>query len=325
REIQHPAHPAHPLIRLDFTNTCGPPRECDACGLAIEGVPLGCPECDFDLHMRCADSLLRSVTHYSPEHNTYCFIELVVLVKMVVSYAKEMLSSLLIPSIAVWHVMQSVISSVLMYTSPLLRNLVTFILSSETPSPLYLKDLYSCGGNVARTAHQEECETEGTYDDIFVVNDMVHNHVMDYRRSHSGSIHHTLVQVLVSRSYPVACTLCDDRLYGNIVSCMDCEQIYHSRCIELAMLQVTSHPLHYDHILTMKLLTSRATCVACKMSIIEYGYICGICYTCFHLRCLHAMGISRKIENHKHYLYNYWSESLAQPCTVCSRPCGSSF
>ncbi|CAN8283831.1 unnamed protein product [Cochlearia groenlandica] len=71
-QIQHPVHPVHSLIRLDFTNTCGPGKVCDACGLVVDGgVPFGCSKCDFNLHLRCADSLLRSMRHMSHEHKLF--------------------------------------------------------------------------------------------------------------------------------------------------------------------------------------------------------------------------------------------------------------
>lgn len=74
REIQHPVHPAHPLIRLDFTYKCGGGNDCHACGFHIDGIPFGCPECNVYLHMRCADSLLRGLIHKSHQHRlSYTF------------------------------------------------------------------------------------------------------------------------------------------------------------------------------------------------------------------------------------------------------------
>ncbi|VVB02861.1 unnamed protein product [Arabis nemorensis] len=64
REIQHPVHPAHPLKRLDYTRK----SRCDVCGKAIASVPFGCQECDFDVHFRCLDSVLRSLMHKSHQH-----------------------------------------------------------------------------------------------------------------------------------------------------------------------------------------------------------------------------------------------------------------
>lgn len=70
REIQHPVHLAHPLRRLDYTHNCDL-RTCDACGLRIYGPPLSCVECDFDLHLRCADSLLRGLLQESHNHRLF--------------------------------------------------------------------------------------------------------------------------------------------------------------------------------------------------------------------------------------------------------------
>lgn len=67
-KIQHPVHPRHPLRRLDFTQNCGDGKYCNACQLHIDGVPFGCLECSFDLHLRCADSLLRGLVHKSHQH-----------------------------------------------------------------------------------------------------------------------------------------------------------------------------------------------------------------------------------------------------------------
>lgn len=45
-------------------------------------------------------------------------------------------------------------------------------------------------------------------------------------------VHNRLVQLMVSRSYPTTCLICDERLCGKAVSCMTCEEIYHPQCIE---------------------------------------------------------------------------------------------
>uniref|UniRef100_A0A1J3D232 Phorbol-ester/DAG-type domain-containing protein n=1 Tax=Noccaea caerulescens TaxID=107243 RepID=A0A1J3D232_NOCCA len=71
-EIQHPVHPAHPLRRLDYTQVLGDPRTCNACGGGFDGVPFSCLECNLDLHLRCADHLLRGLIHKSHDHKLFC-------------------------------------------------------------------------------------------------------------------------------------------------------------------------------------------------------------------------------------------------------------
>ncbi|KAL0731206.1 hypothetical protein Bca4012_027300 [Brassica carinata] len=71
REIQHPVHQAHPLKRLDFTHTCGDGKVCDACGVHIDEAPLSCLKCNFHLHMRCADSLLRGLVNKAHHHKLF--------------------------------------------------------------------------------------------------------------------------------------------------------------------------------------------------------------------------------------------------------------
>ncbi|CAA7044864.1 unnamed protein product [Microthlaspi erraticum] len=483
REIQHPVHWEHPLIRLDFTHNCGTGKKCDACRLPIEGVPLGCPECGFNLHMRCADALLRSCLHDDyPDHKLFyrasgaskhrCVICKGGAVISLDSYYRCMACDfeyhyecLEIPESVVkksYHVHPLFSKTFLsqddsmeycgvcetivheghhVYSCKVCDFVghIECITKEERPFPLYLKDLYSCGENVPRLAHQEECETEESEKKL-VVNDISHNHVMEnnhllmgngrlcgicheqitgrfkecetcefwahdsclemrqpsrYRfhlnhpltlmPSHPAGFvmncdtcketissfnlfcricnfiictkcmvkakkslgelqrgqkfirydqekccrgKHNVVQVLVSRSYPVACTICNDKLYGNIVSCTECKEIYHSRCIDqIAMLRVTSHRVHSDHKMIMELVDPKSKCSACKLDIEKYGFSCEICVKSFHPNCLDAVGI-RKMENHKHHLYNFWSDddsSLTHPCTVCSRPRGSSF
>ncbi|ESQ51568.1 hypothetical protein EUTSA_v10016584mg [Eutrema salsugineum] len=70
-EIQHPVHPAHPLTRLSYQRTCGGRISCVACTLTIFGVPYSCIECGIDLHLRCADSLLRGLMHESHKHRLF--------------------------------------------------------------------------------------------------------------------------------------------------------------------------------------------------------------------------------------------------------------
>ncbi|VVA90823.1 unnamed protein product [Arabis nemorensis] len=74
-EIQHPVHPAHPLRRLDYTQNCGPVLCCKGCGNTIATVPIGCPECRFYLHLRCADSSLRGLMMHNNFHKHKLFYQ----------------------------------------------------------------------------------------------------------------------------------------------------------------------------------------------------------------------------------------------------------
>ncbi|KAG5378708.1 hypothetical protein IGI04_026550 [Brassica rapa subsp. trilocularis] len=68
-EIRHPAH-RHLLKRLNYMQHRERKVQCDVCQESIHGVPFGCLNinCDFNIHMRCADSLLRSLRHQTHEH-----------------------------------------------------------------------------------------------------------------------------------------------------------------------------------------------------------------------------------------------------------------
>lgn len=67
----HPVHPKHSLRRIDYKQNCGGGRKCNACGDNIVNGPFGCLECGFDLHLRCADSLLRGLLHKSHRHRLF--------------------------------------------------------------------------------------------------------------------------------------------------------------------------------------------------------------------------------------------------------------
>lgn len=135
---------------------------------------------------------------------------------------------------------------------------------------------------------------------------------------------HHLFQVLVSSSYPTACTICDERLCGKVVSCAECGEMYHPRCIELKKQVRRNHPLH-SHRLTMEQ-RSWSNCIACKLNITKYCLFCSLCEISFHIKCSEAVDASGK-NNHKHILYNFWIDDLRviRAWSVCGRPCGASF
>lgn len=136
---------------------------------------------------------------------------------------------------------------------------------------------------------------------------------------------HSLVEVMVSRTYLKACIICDERLCGKVLSCVICRDVYHPWCIELGKQERLS-PLHPDHKLEMKL-TSGSKCIACKLSIKRCGYDCSTCNVSFHVGCIEAVSISGKMKSHEHYLYNFWMDvsRFRRACSVCGKPCGASF
>lgn len=71
-EIQHPYHPPHPL-RAQVAEYGS---ECDACHMPIRKVFYRCSECDFNLHILCANRSLKvssSLKYKDHEHDLYYF------------------------------------------------------------------------------------------------------------------------------------------------------------------------------------------------------------------------------------------------------------
>ncbi|KAK3200776.1 hypothetical protein Dsin_024191 [Dipteronia sinensis] len=81
KEVEHPFHPQHilaPQIMGHYTN-------CAACQLSIgsrnsqyrsiDGIGISCKECDFNLHVSCANPnrCARAIKHNCHEHNMYYF------------------------------------------------------------------------------------------------------------------------------------------------------------------------------------------------------------------------------------------------------------
>ncbi|CAA7044826.1 unnamed protein product [Microthlaspi erraticum] len=313
------------------------------------------------------------------------------------------------------------------------------ILRQEVPSPLYLKDLYSCNKVNTKSKNQQDCEAS-ELEDKLVINDVRHLHVMRpvrmsvldgnancglcARKIHdspwkcescSFQIHHScaefgrpsihpfhnhpltllpyffswskrmdcytcsgridygfylfcricnfvihlecaiegrklfgtlhmgqkvigtwlghciqdkksLFQVIISRSYPISCAICEEKLWGKALSCIECGDVYHHLCTEVGTETLFCHPLHPDHGLEISC-TSGSNCVACKLSITKYGYHCAICDISFHLKCIKAVNATGRIGSHKHICYNFWinESQLTQTCNVCARACDSSF
>ncbi|VVB02863.1 unnamed protein product [Arabis nemorensis] len=137
---------------------------------------------------------------------------------------------------------------------------------------------------------------------------------------------HSLFNVVISRSYPTACALCDEKLCGKALSCVTCDDICHPLCIEVGRRGIVGHLLHSDHKLAISLV-SESKCTACQLDITKYGYRCFICEVNFHIECNKLVILPRKTKPHSHYLYNFWKDVLrvTQACNVCARPCGVSF
>ncbi|KAG7567213.1 Protein kinase C-like phorbol ester/diacylglycerol-binding domain [Arabidopsis thaliana x Arabidopsis arenosa] len=494
-EIQHPVHPMHPLKRLDYIQTFDGRKSCSACTGSFVGVPFGCLECGFYLHLRCADALLRGLLYKSHEHRLFyvedtcrvaddrvkcpCIIceETVVYDSFyyicVECDLKCHTKCLEIPKYVIkksYHIHQLRYKRVgqeddfLEYCGVCETTLISgfpaysceecdfighteCILREEVPSPLYLKDLYSCSKDNTRSKNLTDLETSES-EDRLLVNSFNHIHVMrlvhmieleeegkcnmcdtkihgnpckcetcsfqshdfcaglgqpsrhQFHLNHPltllpnsprwmkmtcksckvdikgfnlfcricnfiidincalkdkkmhGALHmgqiglciqdkHSLFQVIVSRSYPITCSICDEKLCGKAFSCVMCEDIYHPLCIQVGRRVLVGHPLHSDHMLAISLLESgskgpampsqkreKPQCTACQLNITtKYSYHCTICKINFHIDCIKAVIVPSKIKSHSHYLYNFWNNDMrvTRACSVCTRPCGASF
>lgn len=136
---------------------------------------------------------------------------------------------------------------------------------------------------------------------------------------------HSLFEAIVSSSYPIACTICEESLCGKIVSCVECREVYHLWCLKAVKRgKLRMHPLHPDHKLKF-FDVSGSKCIVCKLNITKYGYSCRKCEVSFQFKCIKAVGKSEKIKYHIHYLYNFWEEDSTRVCSVCARHCGASF
>lgn len=133
---------------------------------------------------------------------------------------------------------------------------------------------------------------------------------------------HNMVQVIISSSYQTACTVCDDRLYGKALACIECEEIYHHRCTELGK-KLLHHPLHSSHCLQLSP-AKGSKCIACTLYITNYGYHCSTCKVNFHVKCINTASVSGKIGSHSHNLYHFCLDET-RTCSVCAKPCVVAF
>ncbi|CAA7044821.1 unnamed protein product [Microthlaspi erraticum] len=477
-EIHHPVHPKHLLMRLDYIQLCGGDKTCDACGLSFVGVPFGCLSCNFYIHLRCADSLLRGLVHKSHDHMLFyvatnaetalkkrgcgiCKRKRVVSLdcyyQCVQCDWKCHFKCLEIPESVVntgFHIHPLVCKTFLAEDDSLehcgvcetvvneghyayscnecdFLGHIECILRKDEPSPLYLKDLFSPSKDIKRRT--DEIEDKIVVNDIGEIHELrlkmrdmtercdsvyckicareiygnpwkcedcnfvAHYYCAELGRPSRQRIHldhvltllphrpagviincntckneisgfnlfcricsfticirclvrskeflgvlyrgqkvigiteeqcmteyHDLVEVIVSRSYPMVCALCEDSVCGESLSCMDCGEIYHHPCVELS--REEAYQLHPGHDLEIKQI-SGFKCLACKLNIIKYGIYCPTCKVGFHYRCIKAGTVSENTMAHSHILYNFWSNDLrlTRACSVCDKLCGASF
>ncbi|CAD5319154.1 unnamed protein product [Arabidopsis thaliana] len=157
---------------------------------------------------------------------------------------------------------------------------------------------------------------------------------------------HELDQIMVSKSYSMACAICEDKVCGkdktihmssldlstfvqrlirqsSLVSCMVCEDVYHPLCLEVERQTTFYHLIHPDHDLGVSFVRG-SKCRACKLEIKKYGYHCSTCEISFHIKCSKAVSL---IKPHIHYFYHFWIavSTITRTCGVCAKPCGVSF
>lgn len=100
---------------------------------------------------------------------------------------------------------------------------------------------------------------------------MVGQKIIGTMRVRCMSDKHNMVQVIILCSYQTAFTICDDRLYGKALACIECEEVYHHECTELGK-QLLRHPLHSSHCLELSP-AKGSKCIVCTLYITNYGYI----------------------------------------------------
>ncbi|KAG7571675.1 DC1 [Arabidopsis suecica] len=318
-EIQHPVHPAHPLRRLDYAHNCGVGRDCNACGDKIIGVPFGCLECNFDIHMRCADSLLRSLMHKSHEHrlfyvcggmkSTYGRMPCEICMRGDWVYATYYYQCVECDSIFHFKcvdIPESVVKKSFHIHPLALKTFVAeknsmeycgvcetmvhaghhaytcqecdfvghigCILREEEPSPLYLKDLYSSGKVTMRSIDQKDSGTNNLENKL-TVNDIWHIHVMK--------------PVLMSDldKYP-CCKICGGKILSNPWKCETCSFETHHYCAELG--RPSKHRLHQKHPLTLLPMypsQEKMKCDICRENIYNFNLFCRICDFVIHINC----------------------------------------
>ncbi|VVB08468.1 unnamed protein product [Arabis nemorensis] len=314
-EIQHPVHAEHPLRRLDYLRSGGR-TVCSACKDQIYSVPFSCLECNFDIHIRCADSLLRGLMHKSHEHKLFyvssnakhlvrgdpCQICMgtaanslgfyYYCIKCDLDFHFECLGipesifkrschvhplvCKIIPqeddSLEYCGVCETMIhAGHHVYSCQVCDFLghIECILREEEPSPLYLKELYSCGENVKRTTY---CETN-KIENKLTVNDIGHIHVMrdadmcELRQEEN-------------------CDICKSDILGSPWKCETCSFQTHSFCAELG--RPSRHRFHWNHTLTLlpnPLARDMMSCDSCREDIKGFNLFCRICSFVIHVSC----------------------------------------
>ncbi|KAL9300228.1 putative chromatin regulator PHD family [Arabidopsis thaliana] len=319
-EIQHPVHPMHPLKRLDYIQTFDGRKSCNACEGIFVGVPFGCLECDFYLHLRCADALLRGLLCKSHEHRLL-YVEITpgpvdyrikcpcLICKKTVLYEKFFyfcvecdlrchIKCLQIPEYLVkksFHIHQlrhkrvetednfleycgvcetMVISGYPAYSCEECDFLghTECIIREEVPSPLYLKDLYSCSKGNTRSKNLKDLDTS-QLEDRLLVNSFNHIHVM--RLIHMSELEEK-----------GNCNICDTKIHDNPCKCETCSFQSHDFCAELG--RPSRHQFHLNHSLTLLPNSPRgikSTCKSCKVNIEGFNLFCRICNFIIDINC----------------------------------------
>ncbi|CAD5319148.1 unnamed protein product [Arabidopsis thaliana] len=411
-EIQHPVHPMHPLKRLDYiqtfddallrglmhkshehrlfyvedspqTRNASGKRSCIICESVVDDIFYYlCVQCGLECHTECLELpeyLVKKSYHVHPlrykrvgaedDFLEYCGVCETMVLSGNYAYCCEE-------------------CDFLGHTECILRE--------EVPSPLYLKDLYSCKKENTKSKSLRDLETSESQDRL-LVNDFNHIHVMSlihmselkgkgecnmcelgrpsrhqfhlnhsltllpdaprYKEIRCGScklyiegfnlfcriccfiidincaledkkMHgalqmgqkiigtwlglciqdkHSLFQVIVSRSYPIACSICDEKLCGIALSCVTCGDICHPMCIQVGRRVLVGHPLHSDHMLAISHGICLFKCTACQLKITTnvctrpcdasfYG--CIECMFSAHEECI---GFPANVKNQQHH------------------------
>uniref|UniRef100_A0A1J3I298 Phorbol-ester/DAG-type domain-containing protein n=2 Tax=Noccaea caerulescens TaxID=107243 RepID=A0A1J3I298_NOCCA len=194
------------------------------------------------------------------------------------------------------------------------------VLREEVPSPLFLKDLYSCGEDITRDANREDHETN-ELENKLVVNDIKHNHVMN-------------AVDMCELSCKEDCAICKKEILCNPWKCESCVSfVTHDFCAELG--KPSRHRFHWSHLLTLvpKPLASDMTmsCNSCREDIKGFNLFCRICNFTIHVSCAtkgkHFLGMlgpkvvgiwrGRCLSGKHRMVQVRFSKSYPNVCVIC--------
>ncbi|KAI3498564.1 hypothetical protein L1887_34340 [Cichorium endivia] len=66
RSLKHPSHPSHPLTLLPYPTYPSNSFYCNSCKLPGNGLSYSCSDCEFDLHVNCAQSISHTSSTHQP-------------------------------------------------------------------------------------------------------------------------------------------------------------------------------------------------------------------------------------------------------------------